>query len=68
MCKYCDEGKPLYNDWHDSQHNEGCSGADAKISGDRLVFNGADDIKETNFIECEIDIYYCPMCGAPISF
>ena len=72
MCKYC-EGWPtehLYNTRTDvGKKSGGYPGLEVYIDipSNVMWIGGHADVYEPNFIEAEIEINYCPMCGRKLN-
>lgn len=67
MCKYCEresyEEKYIYDDrkWSRKTHSD--FGIRVYIENNKLNIGASADTYEPGYVECEIDINYCPMCG-----
>lgn len=62
MCKYCDiTGDVIYCDWKDTEN--GAKGMSICIYEDKLGIDVSTSGYKLDFLDTEIDINYCPMCG-----
>lgn len=62
-CEYCEENKYIYDGMELSTKDDGYCGIDAYMNNNKLNIDASADTYEPNYIEAEIEINYCPMCG-----
>lgn len=65
VCKYCKKGallaeRKLYED------HEGFVGIEVYIEGNTMYVDASSDKYEPNFMECEFEINFCPVCGSKL--
>lgn len=63
-CEYCNDNKLIYDGMVFSRKSEdGYSGIDILVEDNKLCVTASADTYEPNYLEAEVEINYCPMCG-----
>ena len=62
-CEYCKGSKFIQEGKETGIKANGYVGLDVWLDYNKLNIDGSVDVYEPNYIEIEIEINYCPMCG-----
>lgn len=62
-CEYCEGNKFIYDSMKLGTKNDSYCGIDVYINNNKLNIDASTDTYEPNYIEVEVEINYCPMCG-----
>lgn len=67
-CKYCLGEKPIFNSRKRlSKKGDFYPGIEVSLDDSILIITCAADVFEPNFLEEEVNICYCPMCGRKLN-
>lgn len=64
MCKYCITYEDIYNDYkYSNKKEDSMYGISVHIENNIMMIDASGDTYESSYVEAEIKINYCPMCG-----